>query len=110
MVEACALSDSPAFRLFSSCDLNKAFHIWSRKDRFSPTFVNNVLSHTEKEHSAPAWMLLAKVAGASPALDHATVIEAWERMSRFALLSRGCHRTRGSPGHRACVLRKWALS
>ena len=93
MVEACALSDSPAFRLFSSCYLNKAFHIWSRKDRFSPTFVNNVLSHTEKEHSAPAWMLLAKVAGASPMPDYSTVIEAWERMSRFARLSRSCHQT-----------------
>ena len=89
----CAHSHSPAFRLFSSCYLNKAFHIWSRKDRFSPTFVNNVLSHTEKEHSAPAWMLLAKVAGASPVLDYSTVIEAWERMSRFARLSQSCHQT-----------------
>ncbi|XP_061237648.1 condensin-2 complex subunit D3 isoform X7 [Bos javanicus] len=81
------------------CYLNKAFHIWSRKDRFSPTFVNNVLSHTEKEHSAPAWMLLAKVAGASPMLDYSTVIEAWERMSSQQSPSED------TLGHILCVIR-----
>ncbi|XP_006068546.2 condensin-2 complex subunit D3 isoform X1 [Bubalus bubalis] len=81
------------------CYLNKAFHIWSRKDRFSPTFVNNVLSHTEKEHSAPAWMLLAKVAGASPVLDYSTVIEAWERMSSQQSPSED------TLGHILCVIR-----
>lgn len=81
------------------CYLNKAFHIWSRKDRFSPTFVNNVLSHTEKEHSAPAWMLLAKVAGASPVLDHSTVIEAWERMSSQQ------NPSEDTLGHILCVIR-----
>ncbi|XP_027417991.1 condensin-2 complex subunit D3 isoform X5 [Bos indicus x Bos taurus] len=81
------------------CYLNKAFHIWSRKDRFSPTFVNNVLSHTEKEHSAPAWMLLAKVAGASPMPDYSTVIEAWERMSSQQSPSED------TLGHILCVIR-----
>ncbi|XP_043338941.1 condensin-2 complex subunit D3 isoform X1 [Cervus canadensis] len=92
-----ALLDTDSRKL--GCYLNKAFHIWSRKDRFSPTFVNNVLSHTEKEHSAPAWMLLAKVAGASPTLDYSTVMEAWERMSSQQ------NPSEDTLGHILCVIR-----
>ncbi|XP_067607724.1 condensin-2 complex subunit D3 isoform X1 [Pseudorca crassidens] len=62
--------------------LDKAFHVWSKKDKFSSTFVNNVLSHTGKEHSAPAWMLLSKVAGSSPTLDYTQIIKSWEKISR----------------------------
>ncbi|XP_068412293.1 condensin-2 complex subunit D3 isoform X2 [Eschrichtius robustus] len=62
--------------------LNKAFHVWSKKDKFSSTFVSNVLSHTGKEHAAPAWMLLSKVAGSSPTLDYTHVIKSWEKISR----------------------------
>lgn len=71
---------------FSSRYLDKAFHVWSKKDKFSSTFVNNVLSHTGKEHSAPAWMLLSKVAGSSPTLDYTQIIKSWEKISRFACL------------------------
>ncbi|XP_066895458.1 condensin-2 complex subunit D3 isoform X3 [Kogia breviceps] len=62
--------------------LDKAFHVWSKKDKFSSTFVNNVLSHTDKEYSAPAWMLLSKVAGSSPTLDYTQIIKSWEKISR----------------------------
>ncbi|XP_007495227.2 condensin-2 complex subunit D3 isoform X1 [Monodelphis domestica] len=61
--------------------LNKAFHMMSKKDKFSSTFINNVISHTETEHSAPAWMLLSKVACSSPKLDYTKIIESWERIS-----------------------------
>ncbi|XP_074072376.1 condensin-2 complex subunit D3 isoform X2 [Macrotis lagotis] len=61
--------------------LNKAFHMWSKKDKFSSTFINNVISHTETEHSAPAWMLLSKVACSSPKLDYTKIIESWERIN-----------------------------
>ncbi|KAI5943317.1 Condensin-2 complex subunit D3 [Manis javanica] len=61
--------------------LNKAFHIWSKKDKFSSTFINNVISHTDTEHSVPAWMLLSKIACSSPKLDYTRVIESWEKMS-----------------------------
>ncbi|KAK2504960.1 hypothetical protein MC885_000760, partial [Smutsia gigantea] len=61
--------------------LNKAFHIWSKKDKFSSTFINNVISHTGTEHSVPAWMLLSKIACSSPKLDYTKVIESWEKMS-----------------------------
>ncbi|XP_006871068.1 PREDICTED: condensin-2 complex subunit D3 [Chrysochloris asiatica] len=61
--------------------LNKAFHIWSKKDKFSSTFINNLISHTGTEHSAPAWMLLSKVACSSPKLNYTKIIESWEKIS-----------------------------
>ncbi|XP_005378647.1 PREDICTED: condensin-2 complex subunit D3 [Chinchilla lanigera] len=61
--------------------LNKAFHIWSKKDKFSSTFINNMISHTGTEHSAPAWMLLSKIAGSSPMLDYTQILQSWEKIS-----------------------------
>ncbi|CAH6858928.1 Ncapd3 [Phodopus roborovskii] len=61
--------------------LNKAFHIWSKKDKFSSTFINNVISHINTEHSAPAWMLLSKITCSSPKLDYTKIMEAWEKRS-----------------------------
>uniref|UniRef100_A0A9L0I4B9 Condensin-2 complex subunit D3 n=1 Tax=Equus asinus TaxID=9793 RepID=A0A9L0I4B9_EQUAS len=61
--------------------LNKAFHIWSKKDKFSPTFINNMISHTGTEHAAPAWMLLSKIACSSPKLNYTKIIESWEKIS-----------------------------
>ncbi|XP_012865287.1 PREDICTED: condensin-2 complex subunit D3 [Dipodomys ordii] len=61
--------------------LNKAFHIWSKQDKFSTTFINNVVSHTGMEHSTPAWMLLSKIASSSPQLDHTRIMQSWERVS-----------------------------
>ncbi|XP_037697927.1 condensin-2 complex subunit D3 isoform X2 [Choloepus didactylus] len=62
--------------------LNKAFHIWSKKDKFSSTFINNLISHTGTEHSAPAWMLLSKIACSLPKLDYTRIIQSWEKISR----------------------------
>uniref|UniRef100_A0A7N5K322 Condensin-2 complex subunit D3 n=1 Tax=Ailuropoda melanoleuca TaxID=9646 RepID=A0A7N5K322_AILME len=61
--------------------LNKAFHIWSKKEKFSSSFINNVISYTDTEHSAPAWMLLSKIACSSPKLDYTKIIESWEKIS-----------------------------
>ncbi|NXL95150.1 CNDD3 protein, partial [Alectura lathami] len=65
-----------------SCYMNKAFHVWSRQNKFSSTFINNVMSHVETEHAEPAWMLLAKVASSSPKLDYSKLIESWGTVSR----------------------------
>ncbi|NXA28746.1 CNDD3 protein, partial [Ibidorhyncha struthersii] len=62
--------------------LNKAFHVWSRQNKFTSTFIRNVMSHVETEHAVPAWMLLAKVAVSSPKLDYSKVIEAWDDVRR----------------------------
>ncbi|XP_003472593.2 condensin-2 complex subunit D3 isoform X1 [Cavia porcellus] len=61
--------------------LNKAFHIWSKKDKFSSTFVNNTISHTDTERAAPAWMLLSKIAGSAPTLNYTKVLQSWETLS-----------------------------
>lgn len=62
--------------------LNKAFHIWSKKDKFSSTFINTVISHTDTERSAPAWMLLSKITCLSPKTDYTKIMELWEKLSR----------------------------
>ncbi|NWY02539.1 CNDD3 protein, partial [Nothoprocta ornata] len=78
--------------------LNKAFHVWSRQNKFSSTFVNNVMSHVETEHATPAWMLLAKMASSSPKLDYSKIIEAWNNIGRQQNTS--THTT----GHILCVI------
>ncbi|XP_012499729.1 PREDICTED: condensin-2 complex subunit D3 [Propithecus coquereli] len=55
------------------------------KDKFSPTFISNVISHTGMGHSAPAWMLLSKIACSSPKLDYTKIIESWEKISKLCL-------------------------
>lgn len=81
----CICSYSSAFSSFlPSRYLNKAFHIWSKKDKFSSTFVNNTISHTDTERAAPAWMLLSKIAGSAPTLNYTKVLQSWETLSRFA--------------------------
>ncbi|NXJ68595.1 CNDD3 protein, partial [Rostratula benghalensis] len=67
--------------------LNKAFLMWSRQNKFSSTFLNNVISHVETQHAVPAWMLLAKVAGSSPKLDYSKVIGSWDNASRQQQMS-----------------------
>nr|XP_028564487.1 condensin-2 complex subunit D3 [Podarcis muralis] len=62
--------------------LTRAFHIWSKQGKFSSVFVSSVISHTETERAAPAWMLLAKVSGSSPKLDYTKIIKAWDSISR----------------------------
>ncbi|KAE8591973.1 hypothetical protein XENTR_v10018618 [Xenopus tropicalis] len=78
--------------------LTKAFHLWSKQDKFSSTFINNLISHTETEHTASAWMILSKVAGSSPKLDYTKILQSWENISR--------HRDAdiSTTGHILCVI------
>ncbi|XP_063167046.1 condensin-2 complex subunit D3 [Candoia aspera] len=62
--------------------LSKAFHILARKNKFSSSFINGIISHTETERAAAAWMLLAKVAGSSSKLDYSKIIDAWDSIRR----------------------------
>ncbi|XP_059685586.1 condensin-2 complex subunit D3 [Gavia stellata] len=78
--------------------LNKAFHMWSRQNKFTSTFINNVMSHVETEHAVAAWMLLAKVAGSSPKLDYSKIIESWDNISRQQNVSTD------TTGHILCVI------
>ncbi|XP_040981416.1 condensin-2 complex subunit D3 isoform X2 [Aquila chrysaetos chrysaetos] len=78
--------------------LNKAFQMWSRQNKFTSTFINNVMSHVETEHAVPAWMLLAKVVGSSPKLDYSKIIESWDNVSRQRNMSTD------TTGHILCVM------
>ncbi|NWH72720.1 CNDD3 protein, partial [Piaya cayana] len=62
--------------------LNKAFHMWAKQKKFTSTFISNVMSHVGTEHTVPAWMLLAKVAGSSPKLDYSKIVDSWDSVSR----------------------------
>ncbi|XP_062364554.1 condensin-2 complex subunit D3 [Cinclus cinclus] len=62
--------------------LSKAFLMLSKQNKFTSTFIRNVMSHVETEHSSAAWMLLARVARSSPKLDYSKIIESWDSVSR----------------------------
>uniref|UniRef100_A0A8C1CDK0 Condensin-2 complex subunit D3 n=1 Tax=Cyprinus carpio carpio TaxID=630221 RepID=A0A8C1CDK0_CYPCA len=51
---------------------SKAFSVWAPQQKFTPGFVNGLLSHTEGERAAAAWLLLAKIASCSPKLNYGT--------------------------------------
>ncbi|KAM6238226.1 condensin-2 complex subunit D3 [Porphyrio hochstetteri] len=78
--------------------LSKAFHIWSRQNKFTSAFIKSIMSHVETERAIPAWMLLAKVAGSSPKLDYSKVIESWDSISRQQNVSAS------TAGHILCVI------
>uniref|UniRef100_A0A663LW29 Condensin-2 complex subunit D3 n=1 Tax=Athene cunicularia TaxID=194338 RepID=A0A663LW29_ATHCN len=78
--------------------LNKAFHMWSKQNKFPSAFINKVMSHVETENAVPAWMLLAKVAGSSPKLDYSKVIESWDNVSRQQQMNSD------TTGHILCVV------
>ncbi|XP_069804288.1 condensin-2 complex subunit D3 [Dendropsophus ebraccatus] len=79
--------------------LTKAFHLWAKQDKFSSTLINNLISHTETEHSASAWMVLAKVAGSAPKLDYTKILTAWDQVRRETDAS-----SSATTGHILCVI------
>ncbi|XP_051558295.1 condensin-2 complex subunit D3 isoform X1 [Myxocyprinus asiaticus] len=72
---------------------SKAFSVWAPQQKFTPAFVNSLLSHTEGERAAAAWLLLAKIAICSPKLNYGTVLETWEHTVRSPVVSETmtCH-------------------
>ncbi|KAM4885566.1 condensin-2 complex subunit D3 [Sylvia borin] len=78
--------------------LSKAFLMWSKQNKFTSTFISNVMSHVDTEHSRAAWMLLAKVAGSSPKLDYSKIIGSWDSVSRSQ------NSSSGTVGHVLCVI------
>lgn len=68
----------------SSRYFSKAFTIWSKQKKFTPLFVSNLISHTEADHAAGAWLLLSKVVSSSSRLPHGKILDAWDKMVRWA--------------------------
>lgn len=56
--------------------------MWAPQQKFTPAFVNGLLSHTEGERAAAAWLLLAKIASCSPKLNYGTILDTWENTIR----------------------------
>lgn len=59
---------------------SQAFTIWSKQNRFSPAFIQTLLSHTDAPHAEGAWLLLSKVVTASPKLPFGKILDAWDEM------------------------------
>ncbi|XP_075185200.1 LOW QUALITY PROTEIN: condensin-2 complex subunit D3 [Anomaloglossus baeobatrachus] len=79
--------------------LTKAFHLWAKRDKFTSTLINNLISHTETERAASAWMVLSKVAGSAPKLDYTKILNAWEQVQRDTDASGST-----TTGHILCVI------
>uniref|UniRef100_A0A8D0AJM9 Non-SMC condensin II complex, subunit D3 n=1 Tax=Sander lucioperca TaxID=283035 RepID=A0A8D0AJM9_SANLU len=59
---------------------SRAFTIWSKQNKFTQTFITNLISHTEADHAAGAWLLLSKVVASSPRLPYGKILDAWDSM------------------------------
>ncbi|XP_028324402.1 condensin-2 complex subunit D3 isoform X2 [Gouania willdenowi] len=59
---------------------SRAFTIWSKQNKFSQTFLQNLISHTEADHAAGAWLLLSNVVTFSSKLPYDKILDAWDVM------------------------------
>lgn len=67
---------------FLSRYFSRAFTIWSKQNKFTPTFLTNLISHTEAEHAAGAWLLLSMVVPSAPKIQFDKILHAWDIMIR----------------------------
>uniref|UniRef100_A0A8C7VMP7 Non-SMC condensin II complex subunit D3 n=1 Tax=Oncorhynchus mykiss TaxID=8022 RepID=A0A8C7VMP7_ONCMY len=73
---------------------SRAFTVWSKQNKFTAAFINNLISHTEAEHAAGAWLLLSKVASSCPRLDYGKILDAWDdlvRSDQNVTVATSCH-------------------
>ncbi|CAG05147.1 unnamed protein product, partial [Tetraodon nigroviridis] len=72
---------------------SRAFTIWSKQNKFTPTFLTNLISHTEAEHAAGAWLLLSVVVPLSPKMPFDKILDAWDGMfsSKDITVMTCCH-------------------
>ncbi|XP_030581686.1 condensin-2 complex subunit D3 isoform X2 [Archocentrus centrarchus] len=72
---------------------SRAFTIWSKQKKFTPVFITSLISHTEADHAAGAWLLLSKVAASSPKLPCGKILDAWDTMisSKDVNVTTCCH-------------------
>ncbi|XP_035040242.1 condensin-2 complex subunit D3 isoform X2 [Hippoglossus stenolepis] len=72
---------------------SRAFTIWSKQDKFTPTFITNLISHTKADHAEGAWLFLSKAVVLSPRLPYGKILEAWDNMisSKDENVTTCCH-------------------
>ncbi|KAM6922519.1 condensin-2 complex subunit D3 [Lycodopsis pacificus] len=59
---------------------SRAFTIWSKQNTFTQTLITNLISHTEANHAAGAWLLLSKVVASSSRFPYGKILDAWDSM------------------------------
>ncbi|XP_068424000.1 condensin-2 complex subunit D3 isoform X2 [Clinocottus analis] len=57
---------------------SRAFTIWSKQNKFTQALITNLMSHTEADHAAGAWLLLSKVVPSFPSLPYGKILDAWD--------------------------------
>ncbi|XP_057704666.1 condensin-2 complex subunit D3 isoform X2 [Corythoichthys intestinalis] len=72
---------------------SRAITIWTKQNKFTTTFITNLISHTETDHSSGAWLLLSKVVAASPNIPYGKILDAWDNMvsSKDGSVTTCCH-------------------
>ncbi|KAM7408019.1 hypothetical protein PAMA_001936 [Pampus argenteus] len=72
---------------------SRAFTIWSKQNKFTQMFITNLISHTESDHAAGAWLLLSKVVTSSSRLPYDKILDAWDSMvsSKHVSVTTCCH-------------------
>ncbi|KAI3363176.1 hypothetical protein L3Q82_011545, partial [Scortum barcoo] len=72
---------------------SRAFTIWSKQKKFTQTFITDLISHTEADHAAGAWLLLSKVVASSPVLPYGRILDTWDSMvsSKDVTVTTCCH-------------------
>ncbi|XP_015236877.1 PREDICTED: condensin-2 complex subunit D3 isoform X1 [Cyprinodon variegatus] len=61
---------------------SRAFSIWSKQNKFSPAFISSLVSHTQTDHAAGAWLLLSKAVSSVSRVPHGQILDAWDTMIR----------------------------
>ncbi|KAM7385039.1 hypothetical protein PAMP_001138 [Pampus punctatissimus] len=72
---------------------SRAFTIWSKQNKFTQMFITNLISHTESDHAAGAWLLLSKVVTSFSRLPYDKILDAWDSMvsSKDVSVTTCCH-------------------
>ncbi|KAM8860215.1 condensin-2 complex subunit D3 isoform 1-T3 [Spinachia spinachia] len=61
---------------------SRAFPIWCKQNKFTEALIANLISHTEADHTAGAWLLLSKVTASSIRVPHGKILDTWDSMVR----------------------------
>ncbi|XP_061546170.1 condensin-2 complex subunit D3 [Phycodurus eques] len=72
---------------------NRAIAVWTKQNKFTATFINNLISHTEADHSAGAWLLLSRVVATAPQIPCGKILDSWDNMvsSKDVSVTTCCH-------------------
>ncbi|XP_055018582.1 condensin-2 complex subunit D3 isoform X2 [Boleophthalmus pectinirostris] len=62
---------------------SKAFDIWHKQNRFTPSFFSALVSHTMAPHAAGAWLVLSKMVISFTNVHYGKILDAWDKMTKW---------------------------